>query len=85
VEKTGPGSYDVVFGKSAKNCALNATLGKAKGEPVPGLIAVSGDETNDRAVLVRTYNVTGQLRDRGFHLALECQPKKPFEQFSPAD
>jgi len=83
VKRTAVGSYEAVFDKSAGKCAMNATLTHGRGEPVPGMIAVSGSDTNDRAVLIRTYNATGTLTDRRFSLSLECKPKRPFQQFFP--
>jgi hypothetical protein len=79
--RLGPGRYTVTFTKRVDQCAFNATLGNANdssSQPLPGMIAVAQAAGTNLGVTVFTYNATGDLTDRAFHLSFECEKKRPY-------
>ncbi|MFC3692799.1 hypothetical protein [Chenggangzhangella methanolivorans] len=70
--REGPGLYFVIFGRSIYDCTFSATQGSRFGAPdEPGSISVyNGGEVD--SILVRTYNLSGQLSDRPFNVLVYC-------------
>lgn len=68
------GSYEVIFDRNVRNCAYVATIGLSgsSGTPGPGEIGVVGRNGNVNGVFVKTYDSTGAIATRGFHLAVHC-------------
>jgi hypothetical protein len=68
------GAYEVLFDRNVRNCAYVATIGipGSNGESEPGEITVAGRFQNRKAVFVRTFDSTGTVADRGFHLQVSC-------------
>jgi hypothetical protein len=78
--KMGTGQYEVIFGTTnIRACAYLGVIGthlhfgEAPTYP-PGFILVVGRSTTTAGVWVETYNSSGALADRGFHLAVTCPP-----------
>jgi hypothetical protein len=80
--RVGVGRFEVQFAKPVTQCAVNATLGSpdANGsQQLPGVITVGrAPNATNTGVSVWTYNMSGNLSDRAFHLSLDCQHKAPF-------
>jgi hypothetical protein len=80
--RVGVGRFEVVFAKPVTQCAVNATLGSpdANGTHQPPGVITFGrtPSTATTGVSVWTYNMSGNLADRAFHLSLDCQHKAPF-------
>lgn len=68
------GVYEVIFDRNVRDCAYVATIGLSgsMNSSPPGEITVVGRFNNVNGVFITTHNSTGQLTDRGFHLAVHC-------------
>jgi hypothetical protein len=68
------GTYSVVFSRDVTECAYEATIGKPDTDAAedPGFITVVHLAESTGGVLVQTYNPTGALSDKGFHLTVLC-------------
>ncbi len=74
-EKFEKGSYVVKFpGTNVSQCAFEAAIGRSEAENTenPGYATVVAKFEEPEGVLVQTYNVTPELEDKGFHLAVFC-------------
>jgi hypothetical protein len=75
---TDEGTYAVVFSKDVHQCAYGATVGRPTIEGPeatenPGYVTVvSWAEEEGHGVLVQTYDAAGNLKDKGFHVAVFC-------------
>jgi len=82
----GDTNYDVLFTKSVKACAFNATVGSSasSGTVPPGLVAatsdvgVVGEGDSPDGVFIEAFNSSGTPTPEGFHLSVTCgHPKSP--------
>lgn len=72
------GQYEVLFGTTdITECAFLATVGSEihSGGYTPGFIIVVGRAGEPSGVYLETYNTSGVAADRGFHLAVTCEPE----------
>lgn len=78
VVTTGPLSgdgYEVIFDRPVDGCSYQATLGNSDlGEPAAGSIGVAPRLTGPNGVYVITYDDTGAVTQRSFHLNVVCTP-----------
>jgi hypothetical protein len=70
----GGGAYEVVFNRNVTACSYKATLGLStfSGSSPQGEIGVVGRAGVPAGVFIATRDDTGNLADRGFHLAVAC-------------
>jgi hypothetical protein len=70
------GRYEVAFERKVRRCAYVGSVGLPGnvGSSTPGEITVVGRFGNDHAVFATTHDSSGNLSDRGFHLAVHCRP-----------
>jgi hypothetical protein len=74
VEKIDEGSYVVKFDTNVSQCAYEAAIGlsEAANTANPGYATVVARSEEPRGVLIQTYNVNAERKDKGFHLAVFC-------------
>jgi hypothetical protein len=72
------GQYEVVFNRDVTGCAYIATIGLSgsSGASPSGEITVVGRFGNANGVFLTTHDSAGNFADRGFHLAVHCQPSR---------
>jgi hypothetical protein len=71
------GTYAVLFGSTnITGCAFLITIGSSGylGTYTPGFATVVGRAGNPAGVFVQTFDTSGNLSDRSFHLAINCPP-----------
>ncbi|MGH3931200.1 MAG: hypothetical protein ACRDTF_14630 [Pseudonocardiaceae bacterium] len=68
------GTYEVIFDRNVRDCSYVGTVGLSgsSNSSPPGEITVVGRFNNVNGVFITTHNSTGQLADRGFHIAVHC-------------
>jgi hypothetical protein len=66
------GTYQVVFSHDLTGSAFVGTIGLSgsAGASAPGEITVVGRAGVPNGIFVQTFNSTGALADRGFHIAV---------------
>ena len=78
--KINDGHFWVRFPIDVSNCVFNATLSQKKmlnTKDDPGMITVQPRYTDNREVLVTTFNQFGNLNDHGFDLIVACEEPEP--------
>ena len=69
----GTGRYQVIFNRDMRGCVYSATVGDpSAAAPGHGTAAVASLATIPTGVAVRTFNETGALANRAFHLIVSC-------------
>ena len=73
VFKFDTGSYEVTYVSSLHNCADSISEGTSDATvPAQGFASVVGRDENPQVLEVGTYDASGHLADRGFHLIIRC-------------
>lgn len=70
----GAGSYEVDFKKDVTACGYTLAIGLSGdvGSSDPGTVNVVGRSGNPKGLYVQTFDTTGTLADRGFHVIVSC-------------
>ena len=71
--RNSTGFYTIVFDRDVSKCAYTATLGGSAfffGDD--GIVQVANGDTNAKAVVVRTHDLSGTPEDIPFHLVVNC-------------
>jgi hypothetical protein len=73
-QSIGGGFYEVIFSRNVTKCAYVATMGDSGSNTngTPGEIAVVGRFGKPNGVFLSTFDSTGALADRSFHLQVLC-------------
>lgn len=73
-QKTAVGRYTVTFNRDVRGCAYVATIGdEGTAATGSGTVSVASNPVNPNSVNVRTARADNdQLRDRSFHLVVNC-------------
>lgn len=75
-ERVSEGRYRVFFNGPVLECAYNATIGEPGTDSAPpGELTVrrlQPSTSGSNGIGVSTFNSAGKLRDRPFHLSIEC-------------
>lgn len=71
VSKTSTGSYDVVFDRSVRDCALSGMVGRAS-TSVEGFASIQMFNALPTYARVNTFDESGAQVDRSFHLTATC-------------
>jgi hypothetical protein len=68
------GTYTVIFDRDVTECAYEASIGLSgtTASAFPGYLTVVGRAGDPNAVFIQTYDASGQLAGKGFHLAVIC-------------
>jgi hypothetical protein len=73
VDKFDTGSYEISYVASMHNCAYSITEGTSDATvPAQGFATIVGRQENQLVLEVSTYDASGHLADRGFHLIVRC-------------
>lgn len=74
VTKIGTGTFDIRFDIGIRQCAYVGTIGLPgnSGSSAPGEITVVGRAGTNNGVFVQTFDSSGTIADRSFHLAIFC-------------
>lgn len=78
--KINDGHYWVRFPIPVMNCIFSATLSAQKSvitKDDPGMITVQPRATDDRDIIVTTFNQFGRLNDHGFDVIVACPEPAP--------
>ena len=71
-QRDGTGVYRVTFDRRIKECTYFGGTATTDGGLASGFVSVTNLSSNVNAVSVLTYNVDGQLTDKGFQVQVVC-------------
>lgn len=68
------GCYEVIFARNVRGCAYQAVVGGpgSVGVPAPGFMTVIGRVSDVKGVFLQSFDNSGALSDRSFHLFVNC-------------
>jgi hypothetical protein len=73
VFKYATGGYEVSYTSWLHNCADSISVGTSDATvPAQGFASVVGRRESPEIIEVTTYDASGHLADRGFHLIVRC-------------
>lgn len=74
VSKIALGTFDIRFDIGILQCAYTATIGLGgnTGASAPGEITVVGRAGTSNGLFIQTFDSTGSIADRSFHVVVTC-------------
>ncbi len=72
--KLGTGTYDIRFFRNITMCGYVATVGLSgtSGSSAPGMVTVVGRAGTTNGLFIQTFDASGAVSDRGFHVFVNC-------------